>query len=284
MKLHLAYGDTQQRWLSSDVFFYEREFGGDVVLVGINRSLDSYDIDGLYTALPRGSYADELDGILDGFSTTVNSDGSIDTFSFGPKTVCIWQHRGDTVGPSIGHVGPTMAHTDHTITVHGSGFGSSQGTVEFDSTSAGIVSWSDTEVEVDVPYIAGGFYDITVTDANGATSGPFTGFELLSDDLVSARFVVHSAETESGENVYLLGDQHEIGSWNESRAVGRFFNQVVYDYPTWYYDVAVPENRDIEFKFVKIDGSGNAVYESGDNRTYTTPVVGETGFYEGTWK
>lgn len=62
-----------------------------------------------------------------------------------------------------------------------------------------------------------------------------------------------------GENVHLLGNQHEIGNWDETRAVGRFFNQAVYDYPTWYYDVAVPADRDITFKFAKIDGSGNTV-------------------------
>ena len=279
----LAYGDTEQRWINSDVFFYEREFGDNVVLVGINRSQTWYDVDGLYTALPQGSYDDRLDGILDGFSTTVNSDGSIDTFSFGPRTVCVWEHAGDTTTPTLGHVGPTMGTPGHTVTINGEGFGSSAGSVQFGSTNATVTSWSDTKVQAEVPYVAGGYYDVTVTDAGGTSSSTFPDFEILSGDQVSVRFVVNDATTDPGENVYLVGNVHELGNWDTSRAVGPFFNQVVHEYPNWYYDVNLPKDRNVEFKFIKKDGSGNVTWESGSNRTYATPSSA-TGEYTGTWK
>jgi hypothetical protein len=44
-----------------------------------------------------------------------------------------------------------------------------------------------------------------------------------------------------------------------------------------------PEGPDLEFPFIKIDDSGNVTWESGDNRTYTTPVD-STGEYEGYWQ
>ncbi|KGX90124.1 hypothetical protein N783_01140 [Pontibacillus marinus BH030004 = DSM 16465] len=57
------------------------------------------------------------------------------------------------------------------------------------------------------------------------------------------------------------------------------FNQVIYSYPTWYYDVSVPAGTSLEFKFIKIDGSGNVVWEGGANHTYTTPTSGTGGSY-----
>ncbi|ELZ87682.1 cyclomaltodextrin glucanotransferase [Haloferax elongans ATCC BAA-1513] len=279
----LAYGDTQERWINPDVFIYEREFGDNVVLVAINRSLDWYDVSGLVTSLPEGTYDDVLGGTLDGFSTTVNADGSIDTFSFSPQTVCVWEYTGTTTEPALGHVGPTMGQPGHTVVLSGEGFGSTEGTVEFGSTAASIVSWSDTEIEATVPAVAGGYYDITVTDANGVQSDAFSGYEVLSGDQISARFVVNDATTDMGENVYVVGNVHELGNWDPDRAVGPFFNQVVHEYPNWYYDVNLPAGADIEFKFVKIADDGTVTWESGSNRTYTTPTD-STGEYTGTWK
>jgi len=75
----------------------------------------------------------------------------------------------------------------------------------------------------------------------------------------------------------------ELGNWDTAQAVGPFFNEVEYEYPDWYYDLSVPAGTDLEFKFIKKDGDGNVTWESGDNRTYTTPAD-STGEYDGTWK
>ena len=280
----IAYGKTQQRWINGDVYIYEREFGNNVVLVAVNRSdSDWYSIDGLQTALPGGIYADELEGELQGWNLTVGDDGTVDTFDFGPRTVSVWSHRGRTDEPTIGHVGPLMGDPGTAVTINGEGFGDTAGSVQFDSTVAKIDSWSDTRIDLSVPSVAGGYYDVAVTDASGAQSDAFTDFEVLSGEQVPVRFVVDDAETEWGENVYLVGDVHELGNWDVDRAVGPFFNQVCYEYPTWYYDVNVPAGRDVEFKFVKKDENGAVVHETGTNRTYTTPSNG-TGQYRGAWK
>jgi glycosidase len=279
----IAYGDTQQRWINSDVYIYEREFGDNVVLVAINRSQDWYDISGLHTSLPQGAYSDVLNGTLDGFNTTVNSDGSIDTFSFGPQTVCVWEYKGDTTEPTLGHIGPTIGQVGHTITISGEGFGSSAGSVQFGSTAGNVVSWTDTEVKADVPSIAGGEYKITITTANGVQSNPSTDFEVLTTDQDSVRFVINNAETEPDENVFLVGNTYELGNWDTDRAVGPFFNQVIHEYPTWYYDVNVPSGTTIDFKFIKKSNDGSVTYESGSNRQYTTPSD-STGEYVGSWQ
>ena len=122
---------------------------------------------------------------------------------------------------------------------------------------------------------------MTVTDSGGTRSGAFGGFEVLSGEQIPVRFVVNDATTTTGENVYLVGSVQELGDWDTSRAVGPFFNQVVHEYPSWYYDVNVPAGTSVEFKFIKRDDGGNVTWEFGSNRTDSTPSSG-TGEYAGT--
>ena len=68
---------------------------------------------------------------------------------------------------------------------------------------------------------------------------------------VSVRFVVNNAYTNFGENIYLTGNVGELGNWNTEKAIGPMFNQIVYKYPTWYYEVSVPANKGLEYKFIK---------------------------------
>src|SRR5207244_9764011 len=53
----LAYGTTQQRWINSDVYIFERKFFNDVVLTAINKNeTTGTSIPGMNPALPAGSY------------------------------------------------------------------------------------------------------------------------------------------------------------------------------------------------------------------------------------
>ncbi|GAA0662427.1 alpha-amylase family glycosyl hydrolase [Natronoarchaeum mannanilyticum] len=270
--LALQYGDTRQRWVDENVFVYERSFGGDVVLVAINRDgFNEYEFNGLQTALPEGAYADELGGLLDGVELTVDENGSAETFSLGPQTVSVWSYGADATEPELGHVGPTMGQPGHTVELAGAGFGDEAGSVEIGGESAEIESWSDEKVEAEVPAGVGGEVSIAVTDADGRTSDSFDHYEVLTGDQVSVRFVCQDAETELGENVYVVGNVPELGNWDADKAVGPFFNKVIYEYPDWYQDISVPADTELEFKFIKKDGDGNVTWESGDNHTFTTP-------------
>lgn len=273
----LAYGDTQERWINNDVYIFEREFGDSVVLVAVNRAgSGSTDITGLFTALPQGSYGDALGGLLDGNAITVNADGSANAFALAGGEVGVWAYAGFGAAPAIGHVGPMMARAGQTVTIDGEGFGASAGTVRFGSGSAGIVSWSDTRIEAQVPAMAAGFYDIVVEPGGGGASNAYDRFEILSGPQVSVRFIVDNATTSVGTNVYLTGSVHELSNWSTApdAAIGPFFNQVVHGYPSWYYDVSVPAGQTIQFKFVKIDGAGNVTWEGGSNHSFTAPSSG----------
>jgi hypothetical protein len=95
----------------------------------------------------------------------------------------------------------------------------------------------------------------------------------------SVKFQVDGATTSWGQNVYVIGDAPEIGAWNTARAV----KLAPTAYPTWTGSVTFAQNTAVSFKFVKIDGAGNVVWESGANRAYTTPAAA-SGTAWGAWR
>ncbi len=274
----LAYGTTRERWVNDDVYIYEREFAGSVVLTAVNRNQGTgYNITGLLTDLPAGTYTDVLGGILGGESITVSSAGGVAPFTLGPGESMVWQYTLSSVNtPVIGNVDPMMGRAGNTVTITGRGFGTAAGQVYFGTAAGKVESWSDSRITVTVPNVAAGLYGIRVTTALNAASNTYAGFEVLTGSQAAVRFAVNNATTAYGTNIYLVGSVHELGNWTPANAIGPFFNNTpgIGTYPTWFYDVSVPAGTTIEYKFIKIDGSGNVVWEGGNNHTVTTPAEG----------
>ncbi|WP_345638866.1 carbohydrate-binding module family 20 domain-containing protein, partial [Rugosimonospora acidiphila] len=82
-----------------------------------------------------------------------------------------------------------------------------------------------------------------------------------------------------GQNVYLVGSIPALGSWNTASALPLSSA----GYPTWSVMVALPPSTAIEYKYIVRDGGGNVTWESGANRTYTTPPSGAATIND-TWK
>jgi alpha-amylase len=74
-----------------------------------------------------------------------------------------------------------------------------------------------------------------------------------------------TATTVWGENVVVLGNRAELGSWNTGGGVALSSAS----YPIWRGTVNLPPNTAIEYKYVKKNGSAVA-WESGANRTLNT--------------
>ncbi len=273
----LAYGTTRERWTNDDVYIYEREFAGSVVLTAVNRNQNmGYNITGLLTDLPAGTYTDVLEGILGGESITVSS-GGVAPFTLGPGESMVWQYTRSSVNtPDIGNVDPMMGKAGNTVTITGRGFGTAAGQVYFGTAAGRVQSWSDSRITVTVPEVTAGLYDIQVKTALNAASNTYAGFEVLTGSQTAVRFIVNNAATSYGTNIYLVGNVYELGSWSTDKAIGPFFNNTptIGTYPTWFYDVSVPAGTTMEYKFIKVDGSGSAVWESGNNHTVTTPTGG----------
>lgn len=273
----IAYGSTTQRWINNDVYVYERKFGSSVAVVAINRSTSTAaSISGLVTSLPAGTYSDVLAGALNGGSITASSTGSVTTFSLPAGGVGVWQYSATETAPVVGHVGPVMGKAGNTVTIDGRGFGATKGTVYFGTTAVtgtSITSWEDTQIKVVVPSITPGKYNVKVRNSSSVDSNSYSNFNILTGEQVTIRFVVNNATTALGENVYLTGSVSELGNWDAAKAIGPIFNTVIYSYPTWYYDVSVPANTALQFKFIKKNGTV-ATWEGGSNHTVTSPSSG----------
>jgi glycosidase len=283
----LRYGSSTQRWLNSDVYIYERRFYNNVVLVAINKGGSSYDITGLNTALPAGTYTDVLGGALGGGSLTVsagsNGNNPATAFTLGAGRAAVWSFVDGTASmPQVGNVGPTLGHAGDTIAVTGAHFGSTAGSVTVGGAAAAAQYWSDTEVDLTVPTgAAPGVDQVVVTNSAGTASNGIA-YRVDSGNQVPVTFQVDNATTNPGDEIYLSGSVAELGNWSPSPSVAP--GQLVCpDYPTWFTVASVPAGAAIQFKFVKVTSSGAVTWEGGANHTYTVPASGE-GTVEVSWQ
>jgi glycosidase len=277
----LGYGTYQQRWINNDVFIFERKFYNNVVLIAVNKSASTaYNISGLYTSLPSGTYSDYLNGLLGGSSITVGSGGAVNSFSLGANKVAVWQFTaGEPTSPEIGSVGPELTRPGDKLIIDGQGFGSS-GTVNFSGTNATVQSWSSHSITVTVPNVAGGQYNVQV--CSGTCSNQYKA-NVDSAAQVAVTFTVYNApSTNFGDNVYLTGQFAELSSWSTTTttAIGPALDP---NYPNWFIMASVPACWTIQFKFIIIRANGAVQWENGSNHSFTAPCSG-TGYINVTWQ
>jgi glycosidase len=283
----LAYGTTQQRWLSSDVYVFERKFFGDVVLTAVNKNATTaYNISGLNTALPPATYSDYLTGLLGGFAITVSSgsggNNPVAAFNLPANTVAVWQSTATAAAPQVGSIGPTIGQSGTKVTIAGKGFGASTGSVLFGATTAAIQSWSDTSVTFTVPSVGAGIYQVQLRNS-AATNANTIQFTVLTARLIPVTFTVNNASpTSVGDYIFLTGNKIELGNWTATwdGAVGPM---VCPNYPNWFLNTSMPAGTAIEFKFIKVAANGTVTWEAGANHTYTVPSSG-TGAVTVSWQ
>lgn len=274
----IAYGTWQQRWINNDVYIYERQFYNNVVLVAINKNTStSYNITGLNTALPAGTYTDYMGGLLSGIGLTVqagsNNNNPANNFTIPANSVSVWQKQGGEPGPSVGSIGPTLGQPGMKVTIAGDNFGSSQGTVKINGTAASISSWSNTSVTFTVPSVTNGVYQVQLANSSGTLANTIQ-FTVLAAKLIPVTFTVDSAvSTNIGDYIFLAGNTVELGNWGTTfdTAVGPMLDP---NYPNWFLNVSLPAGQTVQFKFLKIASDGTVTWEGGSNHQYTVPTSG----------
>ena len=283
----VGYGMWKQRWINNDVYIYERQFFNDVVLVAINKNdTTPYNITGLFTALPAGTYVDYLGGIQNGNSLTVTAgsggNNSANNFTIAAHSVSVWQHKVSATSPEAGSIGPHVGQPGMTVTIAGDGFGSTTGTVLFGTTAAAIKSWSNTSVTFTVPSVAAGSYNVQLKKSGGAAANTIA-FTVLTAKLIPVTFTVnHANPTSPGDYIFVSGNTVELGNWGTTfqTAVGPMLAP---NYPNWFLNVSLPAGQTVQFKFIDIQSNGSVVWESGSNHSYTVPASG-TGFVTVNWQ
>jgi glycosidase len=283
----LAYGSMGQRWINNDVYIYERKFFGNVVLVAINKNeTTGYNISGLYSSLPAGSYSDQLTGSLGGLSITVNSgsggNNPVNNFMLPAHAVSVWQFTEGAASPQIGSIGPTSGQPGVRVTIGGKNFGTTGGTVKVGTTTVTVNSWSPTQIVVTTPSVTNGNYNVTVTNSGGQVSNGIQ-YTVLTAKLIPITFTVNNATpTQVGDYIFLTGSTVELGNWSTTwdGAVGPMLTP---NYPNWFLVASVPAGQTIQFKFIKIAANGAVTWEAGSNHQYTVPTSG-TGFVNVNWQ
>jgi glycosidase len=283
----IPYGSMTQRWISNDVYIYERRFFGSTVLVAINKNeTTGYSVSGLNTALPVGTQTDNLTGLLGGVSITVGSgsggNNPVNTFTLPAHAVSVWQFTEGAAAPEIGSIGPTAGQPGVKTVIAGRNFGASGGSVKFGTTTATVNSWSPTQITVTTPSVTNGSYNVTVTNSGGTVSNGIQ-YTVLTAKLIPVTFTVFNATpTSTGDYIFLTGNTVELGVWSTTwdGAVGPMLTP---NYPNWFLTASMPAGQTIEFKFIKIAGGGGVTWENGSNHTYTVPASG-TGFVNVNWQ
>ena len=274
----VAYGTSKQRYLTNDVYIYERQFYNNLVLVAINKNnTTAANITGLNTALPAGTYTDYLGGLMSGQSLTVttgtNSNNPAAALTLPANSVSVWQVAGGEPGPSVGSIGPTVGQPGMTVTLAGDSFGSTKGSLTINGAAATIQSWSNTSVTFTVPSVAGGVYQAQLKNAAGTAANTIQ-FTVLTAKLIPVTFTVNNAvATNTGDFIFLTGNTVELGQWGTTfdTAVGPMLDP---NYPNWFLNASMPAGQTIQFKFVKISANGTVTYEGGSNHSYTVPASG----------
>lgn len=147
----LAYGTTDILFSNDDALVYKRQFFDKQVIVAVNRQPDrSVSVPALTAALPAGSYADALDGLLYGRTMTVvdqNAERQIPAFTLAGGEVSVWSHNppADPGEPLIGDVGSTLGRPGNTVYIYGTGL-SDRAAVAFGAEQAEVVSAQDNRI------------------------------------------------------------------------------------------------------------------------------------------
>lgn len=262
----LAYGTTKILHSDTDVMIMKRTFHNKSVIVSINRQPDkSVTINkNINAEIGNGTYNDYLGGLLGGKSLVV-SNGLIQSGSFtlSGGEVSVWEINSSNSGPKIGDVVSTMGRVGNKVYIYGDNLDGTI-TVKFDETNATVLSNSKNVAKVTVPNVAGGIKNISVTKS-GVKSNTME-YNVISKDQVQVIFHV-KANTNYGENIYVLGNIPELGNWNTNKCTESMMNP---NYPEWFLPVSVPKGTTFEYKFIKKDANGNTIWESGSNRIFTS--------------
>jgi alpha-amylase len=93
-----------------------------------------------------------------------------------------------------------------------------------------------------------------------------------------------AADTVLGQSIYVVGSVPALASWNPASAVPLTWLSGSGTRGNWRATVTLPASTLIEYKYIKKDGAGAVVWESGANRTLTTGGSGSTLTTNDSWK
>jgi len=124
------------------------------------------------------------------------------------------------------------------------------------------------------------FKNATLTDLTGNTTGTVTtDGNGLGTFAVNARsyavwvpkpttavtFTINYSNTVTGQNLYIVGNTGQLGSWNTANAI-KLSGAA---YPNWTGTINLTAGVPVLYKYFRMDGSGNILWEGDPNNSLT---------------
>lgn len=111
----------------------------------------------------------------------------------------------------------------------------------------------------------------TVTDSTTTITSINDRWNVSNGAPITATFHL-TATTTYGQNIYVVGNLAELGSWNPAAAIPLTTGPGVY--PVWTGSRQLPPNTPVAYKYLIKNQDGSVAWESGANRTTVTPATG----------
>ncbi|WP_370450108.1 CBM20 domain-containing protein [Corallococcus interemptor] len=199
----------------------------------------------------------------------------------GPVTGTYPFLRVDTTAPSV-PTGLAATRTDRSVTLTWTASTDNVGVTGYqvfrNGTQVGTptsTSYTDSGLSSNTAYS----YTVKARDAAGNTSAASSALSVTTSTSGATVTFNVTASTVVGQNVYVVGSVAALGSWSPANAI----LLSAANYPTWSAAVGLPGSTAVEYKFIKKDAANNVTWESGANRTLTTPATG-TSTVNDTWR
>jgi glucoamylase len=120
-------------------------------------------------------------------------------------------------------------------------------------------------------WVMGEYINLMAAMKNGHNDAPSVVVQRYASDQpqITVSFNVN-APTILGQNVYLVGNHPLLGAWSPQAGV----KLSPVSYPVWSVTVSLPASSTFQYKYVKIDQSGNIIWENAGNHALTCPASG----------
>jgi hypothetical protein len=278
----LAYGDYHALHLSHSLYVFQRQFGKSVVVMAVNDSPDPATVKAGATALPAGTYHDDLGGAFHGASLTIGADGISRPLSLPGNAIAVWQYTAPVAtSPRIGGIGPELAHPGESLILDGQGF--AQGaTVKIGPYQARVSAQSSDSITATLPaQMPGGSYQAQV--CVGATCSPGFALNVASGPQIPVTITVTGLPPlVPAQHVYITGALPELGggATSPSAAIGPMLSAQTQD-TSRFLLVSLPACQTASLTVEIADLSGHITSEHATHRIQV-PCSGE-GSASFTW-
>jgi glucoamylase len=135
---------------------------------------------------------------------------------------------------------------------------------------------------------------LTATDRRAGTVGPSWGeasnnvapSSCAGTPACNAKVTFNvRATTALGENVFVVGQLTELGSWSPGSAKALSASQYTSSDPLWSAAIDLPASTVFEYKYIKKTSGGQVVWESDPNNKFTTSSgCGSSATVNDTWR